>query len=479
MLFTVDFLSAVIVGLLELAFPIIVSLFIDELLPTGNWKWIILASIGLVLVYLFNTLMQFIVTYWGHMLGTNIERDIRNDLYSHIQRLSFRFFDNTKTGKLLTRLTNDLMNIGEMAHHGPEDLFIAVMTLLGAFGIMYYIHPELAIISFIIVPLILVIAIYFNKKMTVAFRELFGRVSDFNHMIGDKIGGIRLVQAFANEDAEFKEFKRLNDRFRQTKLKAYKIMSFNNSSTYMLMRLVTVFILIAGAYYVTIGELSYGDFAAFILISNVLFKPLEKINAVIELYPNGIAGFKHFLDTMSEKADITEKENAIELKNVKGNITYDKVSFAYDEKDVLTDISFNIKAGETIAFVGPSGAGKTTLSALLPRFYDVTKGKIEIDGQDIRDLTLSSLRENIGTVQQDVFLFAGTLRENVAYGKPDASDEEVYDALAKAQLKELVDSYPRGLDTIVGERGVKLSGGQKQRIAIARKIGRASCRERV
>ena len=468
MLFTVDFLSAVIVGLLELAFPIIVSLFIDELLPTGNWKWIILASIGLVLVYLFNTLMQFIVTYWGHMLGTNIERDIRNDLYSHIQRLSFRFFDNTKTGKLLTRLTNDLMNIGEMAHHGPEDLFIAVMTLLGAFGIMYYIHPELAIISFIIVPLILVIAIYFNKKMTVAFRELFGRVSDFNHMIGDKIGGIRLVQAFANEDAEFKEFKRLNDRFRQTKLKAYKIMSFNNSSTYKLMRLVTVFILIAGAYYVTIGELSYGDFAAFILISNVLFKPLEKINAVIELYPNGIAGFKHFLDTMSEKADITEKENAIELKNVKGNITYDKVSFAYDEKDVLTDISFNIKAGETIAFVGPSGAGKTTLSALLPRFYDVTKGKIEIDGQDIRDLTLSSLRENIGTVQQDVFLFAGTLRENVAYGKPDASDEEVYDALAKAQLKELVDSYPRGLDTIVGERGVKLSGGQKQRIAIAR-----------
>ena len=468
MLFTVDFLSAVIVGLLELTFPIIVSLFIDELLPTGNWKWIILASIGLVLVYLFNTLMQFIVTYWGHMLGTNIERDIRNDLYSHIRRLSFRFFDNTKTGKLLTRLTNDLMNIGEMAHHGPEDLFIAVMTLLGAFGIMYYIHPELAIISFIIVPLILVIAIYFNKKMTVAFRELFGRVSDFNHMIGDKIGGIRLVQAFANEDAEFKEFKRLNDRFRQTKLKAYKIMSFNNSSTYMLMRLVTVFILIAGAYYVTIGELSYGDFAAFILISNVLFKPLEKINAVIELYPNGIAGFKHFLDTMSEKADITEKENAIELKNVKGNITYDKVSFAYDEKDVLTDISFNIKAGETIAFVGPSGAGKTTLSALLPRFYDVTKGKIEIDGKDIRDLTLSSLRENIGTVQQDVFLFAGTLRENVAYGKPDASDEEVYDALAKAQLKELVDSYPRGLDTIVGERGVKLSGGQKQRIAIAR-----------
>ncbi|HJG33885.1 MAG TPA: ABC transporter ATP-binding protein/permease [Jeotgalicoccus aerolatus] len=467
-LFTVDFLSAVIVGLLELAFPVIVSTFIDELLPTGNWQWILIAALGLVLIYLFNTLMQFIVTYWGHMLGTNIERDIRNDLYGHIQKLSFRFFDNTKTGKLLTRLTNDLMNIGEMAHHGPEDLFIAIMTLLGAFGIMYYIHPELAIIAFIIVPLILVIAIYFNKKMTVAFRELFGRVSEFNHLIGDKIGGIRLVQAFASEEKELQEFKKINDRFRATKLKAYKIMSFNTSSTYMLMRLVTVFILIAGAYYVMRGELSYGEFAAFILISNVLFKPLEKINAVIELYPNGIAGFKHFLDTMAVEPDIKDKEDARDLTNVRGSISYDNVSFKYEEKNVLSDISFNIAPGETIAFVGPSGAGKTTLCSLLPRFYEVSDGSIKIDGQDIRDLTLSSLRENIGTVQQDVFLFAGTLKENVAYGKPDATDEEIYDALEKAQLKELVDSYRDGLDTIVGERGVKLSGGQKQRIAIAR-----------
>ena len=467
-LFTVDFLSAVIVGLLELAFPVIVSTFIDELLPTGNWQWILIAALGLVLIYLFNTLMQFIVTYWGHMLGTNIERDIRNDLYGHIQKLSFRFFDNTKTGKLLTRLTNDLMNIGEMAHHGPEDLFIAIMTLLGAFGIMYYIHPELAIIAFIIVPLILVIAIYFNKKMTVAFRELFGRVSEFNHLIGDKIGGIRLVQAFASEEKELQEFKKINDRFRTTKLKAYKIMSFNTSSTYMLMRLVTVFILIAGAYYVMRGELSYGEFAAFILISNVLFKPLEKINAVIELYPNGIAGFKHFLDTMAVEPDIKDKEDARDLTNVRGSISYDNVSFKYEEKNVLSDISFNIAPGETIAFVGPSGAGKTTLCSLLPRFYEASDGSIKIDGQDIRDLTLSSLRENIGTVQQDVFLFAGTLKENVAYGKPDATDEEVYDALEKAQLKELVDSYRDGLDTIVGERGVKLSGGQKQRIAIAR-----------
>lgn len=468
LLFFVDFFCAVVVGLLELAFPLIVNLFIDELLPSGNWRWIILAAAGLVVIYFFNTFLQFVVTYWGHMLGTNIERDIRNDLYGHIQKLSYRFFDNTKTGKLLTRLTNDLMNVGEMAHHGPEDLFIAVMTLLGAFLIMLNIHVELAIISFIIVPLILIIAIYFNKKMTVAFRELFSRVSDFNHMIEDKVGGIRLVQAFANEDREMTSFRKLNEAFRTTKLKAYKIMAMNTSSTYMLMRLVTVFILIAGAYYTMRGELTFGEFAAFILISNILFKPLEKINAVIELYPNGIAGFNHFTEIMREEPDVADRENASQLTDVSGRISYQNVTFGYDNKTVLEDISLTINPGETIAFVGPSGAGKTTLCSLLPRFYDVTDGQITIDGEDIRDYTLHSLRKNIGTVQQDVFLFSGTLRDNVSYGRPDASDEKIYDALEKAQLKELVDEYPRGLETVVGERGVKLSGGQKQRIAIAR-----------
>ncbi len=463
-----DFSSAVFVGLLELLFPLIVSGFIDNLLPTGNFKLIFIATLGLLAVYILNTFLQYIVTYYGHLLGTNIERDIRNDLYSHIQYLSYRYFDNTKTGKLLTRLTNDLMNIGEMAHHGPEDLFIAIMTLLGAFGIMFWINPELAIISFVIVPLILVIAIYFNKKMTVAFRELFGRVSEFNHLIEDKIGGIRLVQAFAREEDEIKAFKEINTRFRETKLKAYKIMALNNSISYMLMRFVTVFILIAGAYFVLNDKISYGDFAAFILISNILFKPLEKINAVIELYPNGIAGFKHFTETMNEVSDIQEKENPIVLKDTTGEIKYENVSFSYEDKKILNDLSFEVSSGETVALVGPSGAGKTTITNLLPRFYDITSGSIKIDGVDIKEYSLKSLRENIGIVQQDVFLFSGTLRENVAYGKPNATDEEIYDALYKAQLKDLVDSYEDGLDTVVGERGVKLSGGQKQRISIAR-----------
>ena len=464
----IDFSSAVFVGLLELLFPLIVSGFIDNLLPTGNFKIILLATVGLLAVYILNTFLQYVVTYYGHLLGTNIERDIRNDLYSHIQYLSYRYFDNTKTGKLLTRLTNDLMNIGEMAHHGPEDLFIAVMTLLGAFGIMFWINPELAVISFVIVPLILIIAIYFNKKMTVAFRELFGRVSEFNHLIEDKIGGIRLVQAFAREEDEIKAFKAINSRFRTTKLKAYKIMALNNSISYMLMRFVTVFILIAGAYFVLNDKISYGDFAAFILISNILFKPLEKINAVIELYPNGIAGFKHFTETMAVESEIKEVENPIALENPKGEIVYQNVSFSYEDKKILNDLSFNVTPGETVALVGPSGAGKTTITSLLPRFYEVSDGAITIDGTNIKEYSLKSLRENIGIVQQDVFLFSGTLRENVAYGKPDATDEEIYDALEKAQLKDLVDSYAKGLDTVVGERGVKLSGGQKQRISIAR-----------
>ena len=464
----IDFSSAVFVGLLELLFPLIVSGFIDNLLPTGNFKIILLATVGLLAVYILNTFLQYVVTYYGHLLGTNIERDIRNDLYSHIQYLSYRYFDNTKTGKLLTRLTNDLMNIGEMAHHGPEDLFIAVMTLLGAFGIMFWINPELAVISFVIVPLILIIAIYFNKKMTVAFRELFGRVSEFNLLIEDKIGGIRLVQAFAREEDEIKAFKAINSRFRATKLKAYKIMALNNSISYMLMRFVTVFILIAGAYFVLNDKISYGDFAAFILISNILFKPLEKINAVIELYPNGIAGFKHFTETMAVESEIKEVENPIALENPKGEIVYQNVSFSYEDKKILNDLSFNVTPGETVALVGPSGAGKTTITSLLPRFYEVSDGAITIDGTNIKEYSLKSLRENIGIVQQDVFLFSGTLRENVAYGKPDATDEEIYDALEKAQLKDLVDSYAKGLDTVVGERGVKLSGGQKQRISIAR-----------
>ncbi|MDK6863265.1 ABC transporter ATP-binding protein [Nosocomiicoccus ampullae] len=467
-LFMIDFSSAVFVGLLELLFPLIVSGFIDNLLPTGNFKIILLATVGLLAVYILNTFLQYVVTYYGHLLGTNIERDIRNDLYSHIQYLSYRYFDNTKTGKLLTRLTNDLMNIGEIAHHGPEDLFIAVMTLLGAFGIMFWINPELAVISFVIVPLILIIAIYFNKKMTVAFRELFGRVSEFNHLIEDKIGGIRLVQAFAREEDEIKAFKAINSRFRATKLKAYKIMALNNSISYMLMRFVTVFILIAGAYFVLNDKISYGDFAAFILISNILFKPLEKINAVIELYPNGIAGFKHFTETMAVESEIKEVENPIALENPKGEIVYQNVSFSYEDKKILNDLSFNVTPGETVALVGPSGAGKTTITSLLPRFYEVSDGAITIDGTNIKEYSLKSLRENIGIVQQDVFLFSGTLRENVAYGKPDATDEEIYDALEKAQLKDLVDSYVKGLDTVVGERGVKLSGGQKQRISIAR-----------
>ncbi|OAH53564.1 MULTISPECIES: ABC transporter ATP-binding protein [Bacillaceae] len=468
-LFFLDFFCAVMAGLLELAFPLIVNHFIDDLLPDGDWNLILAVSIGLLLIYIVNAGLQYVVTYWGHMLGINIETDMRRKLFGHVQKLSFRFFDNTKTGHLISRMTSDLMEIGEMAHHGPEDLFIALMTLTGAFAMMAYINWKLAVLTFIIIPVILWLAIYFNKKMTGAFHRLFGDIADFNARIEDSMGGIRVVQAFANEKHERAQFEENNSRFRLTKLLSYKIMALNMSISYMLMRTVTLFVLICGTYFVMQGELTYGEFVGFILLSNIFFRPIEKINAIIESYPKGIAGFKRYVELLNTEQDVADSLNAIDIDVVRGDIGYHNVTFGYEGKtSVLNNISLWIKAGETVAFVGPSGAGKTTMCSLLPRFYDVEEGYISIDGLDTKKMTLASLRRQIGIVQQDVFLFSGTIRENILYGDLGASDEAIMDALKRSRLDEFVLSLPEGLETVIGERGVKLSGGQKQRLAIAR-----------
>ncbi|OLN22113.1 multidrug ABC transporter ATP-binding protein [Domibacillus antri] len=468
-LFFVDFFCAVLAGLLELAFPFVVNQFIDKLLPSGDWNLILAACIGLLLIYMFNAGLQYVVTYWGHMLGINIETDMRRKLFTHVQKLSFRFFDNTKTGHLISRMTSDLMEIGEMAHHGPEDLFIAVMTLTGAFAMMAYINWKLAVLTFIIIPIILWLAVYFNKKMTGAFHQLFGDIADFNARIEDSMGGIRVVQAFANEKHEKAQFEENNNRFRLTKLVSYKIMALNMSISYMLMRVVTLFVLICGTYFVMNDELTYGEFIAFILLSNIFFRPIEKINAIIESYPKGIAGFKRYVELLETEPDVADSPDAIEVGMVNGNIRYYNVTFGYEGKTpVLKDISLSIKAGETVAFVGPSGAGKTTMCRLLPRFYDAQEGFISIDGLNTKKMTLASLRRQIGIVQQDVFLFSGSIRENILYGDLGASDKAIMDALKRSRLEEFVLSLPEGLDTVIGERGVKLSGGQKQRLAIAR-----------
>ncbi len=467
-LFILDFSCAILVGLLELAFPLAVNRVIDQLLPQGNWSIIVWACLGLLLIYVLNTFLHFVVTYWGHKLGINIETDMRQKLFNHMQKLSFGYYDNNKTGHSISRLTKDLEEIGEVAHHGPEDVFVAIMTLLGAFLLMLGINWKLAIISFIVIPLLMIFAIHFNKKMTVTFRKMFGDVAEINSRVEDSIGGIRVVQAFANEKHEQKQFSTNNEAYRQTKLQSYKIMAQNIMSNYMLMRIVTLFTLLFGTFFVINNQLTAGEFVAFILLSNILLGPIQKINAVIESYPKGIAGFKRYTEILDTEPDIADSPNAYEI-NVTGKIDYKGVSFGYEKQDkILNEISLTIQPGETVAFVGPSGAGKTTLCSLLPRFYEVEAGEIMIDGHNIQDVKLNSLRSQIGIVQQDVFLFSGTIRENIAYGKLDASDEEIMSAAEKAQLTDFLKSQPNGLETVIGERGVKLSGGQKQRLAIAR-----------
>ncbi|MHA6482289.1 ABC transporter ATP-binding protein [Paenibacillus sp. strain BS8-2] len=468
-LFFLDFFCAVLLAVLELGFPLAVGYVVETLLPDKNWGMIVTASAVLLLIYIINTLLSYIVTYWGHMLGINIETDMRRALFDHVQKLSFRFFDNTKTGHLISRLTNDLFEIGEVAHHGPEDMFIAAMTLVGAFGIMLYIHPMLAIMTFVIVPIIIWLVLYFNGRMTKAANRLFSDMADFNARVEDTVGGIRVVQAFANEKHEGKLFKGNNLRFREAKLISYKIIGMNASISYMLMRIVSLFVLIAGSYYVLTDGMTHGAFLTFVLLTNIFFKPIEKINAVIESYPKGIAGFKRYVELMDTEPDVADRPNAREVDRLHGDISYKDVTFGYEgEAKVLDGINLSIRAGETIAFVGPSGAGKTTLCSLLPRFYEITEGSISVDGHDIRDLKLESLRRSIGLVQQDVFLFAGTIRENIAYGKLGASDADIMEAARRARLEAFIESLPDGLATVVGERGVKLSGGQKQRLAIAR-----------
>lgn len=468
-LFYLDFGCAVVVGLLELGFPLAINQFVDNLLPSENWPLILLATGVLLGIYALNTVLQYVVTYWGHMLGINIETDMRTKLFDHIQKLSFRYFDNNKTGHLIARITTDLQDIGELAHHGPEDVFIAIMTLLGAFGLMTMIHPELALLTFVIVPIILWVAMYFSGKMTTTWRQLFRSVGQFNARIEDALGGVRVVKAFANENHERKLFAVNNDLYRATKLNAYNIMAKSLSLSYMLMRFVILFVMVAGTWYVIQGELTYGEFIAYLLLTNVFFRPIEKINSVIESYPRGIAGFKQYLEILETEPDIQDAPDAIDVDHLQGNIQFDNVTFGYDSvKPVLDGINLTIDAGTTIAFVGPSGAGKTTLCSLIPRFYDVADGAITIDGIDIRHMTRHSLRRQIGIVQQDVFLFAGTIGENIAYGKLDATDEEIWEAAHRAQLDGFIRSQPDQLETIIGERGVKLSGGQKQRLAIAR-----------
>ncbi len=468
-LFLLDFSCAILSGLLELGFPLAVSAFVDTLLPGHDWGLILLAATGLLLIYGLNTGLMAIVTYWGHMLGINIETEMRRKSFDHLQTLSFGFYDNQKTGHLVARITKDLEEIGEIAHHGPEDLLIAVMTFLGAFALMLRVNARLALITAVVVPLTAWITSRYGGRMTRNWHDLFGQVGAFNTRIEENVGGIRVVQAFANEDHERQLFAADNARYRTTKLEAYRVMAASTSLSYLSMRVTQLVVMVAGTWFVLHGALSNGQFVGFLLLVGVFFRPVDKINAVIETYPKGFAGFARYQALLDTRPDIADRAGARAVERLAGAVRYEGVTFGYGTgRPVLRDVDLAIRPGETVAFIGPSGAGKTTLCTLLPRFYDVEAGRITIDGRDIRDLTLASLRSQIGIVQQDVFLFGGSVRDNIGYGRLGASEADIVEAARRARLTAMIADLPDGLDTIVGERGVKLSGGQKQRLAIAR-----------
>ncbi|HLQ41146.1 MAG TPA: ABC transporter ATP-binding protein [Tetragenococcus sp.] len=468
-LFILDFSCAILAGILELAFPIAVNQVIDKIMPQNNFRVILLACTALLAFYVINTVLQYIVVFFGHTLGVLIETDMRKELFSKLQTQSFEYYDEQKTGKLISRLTTDLFEISEVAHHGPEDVFITLMTLIGSFILMLNMHVKLAIATFVLIPFITIALVFFNHKMTGVNDRIYENIGEFNAGVEASVSGIRVTQSFSNEDFEKKRFGDLSELYKRSKLAFYRVMAVSSAYNYLMIRLINLFALVFGAYYTIQGELTNGEFVGFILLSNVFVRPIEKVNTMIEQYPKGIAGFKRLTQELDRPVKIKDAHDATAVKKLTGNINYHDVSFSYgDGTKVLNHLNFSIHAGETVAFVGQSGSGKTTLSNLLPRFYEPTAGFITIDGIDIKKMTLASLRQQIGTVQQDVFLFPGTIRENIAYGKLAATQEEIEAAVDLAHLRAVVEKMSDGLDTVIGERGVKLSGGQKQRLAIAR-----------
>jgi ATP-binding cassette subfamily B protein len=468
-LFMIDFSCAFAMAGLDLVFPVAVQRVIDGILPQRDLDLFFRICAGLLGLYLLRALLQYIVDYWGHVLGVRMEYDMRQDLFDHIQKLSFRYFDNTKTGHIMSRLVNDLNEISELAHHGPEDLFIAAVTLCGAFIIMITINWQLTLLAFMIVPVMIWFAVVKNKQMQDTFRDVRLKVADINARVEDSISGVRVVKSFTNEWYEKEKFERDNRNFRRSKQRSFRVMAQFFSGVNFFSNLINLVVLSFGGYFVYRGQITLGTLVGFLLYVNMFLQPVRRISILVETYQRGMAGFHRFVETLQIKPDIVDRKDARPAGRLRGEIVFDRVTFSYNrDRSIIENISLHIASGETVALVGPSGAGKTTICNLIPRFYDVQKGSIRIDGVDVRDFTQRSLRRNIGIVQQDVFLFTGTIRENIAYGKIDTTDEEIIAAAKQANAHEFIMELEKGYDTYAGERGVMLSGGQRQRIAIAR-----------
>lgn len=468
-LFYLDFICAFLMSGLDLIFPTIVRKTIDEILPSRNLRLLIWTGAGLLVLYILRAVFQYIVDYWGHVLGVRIEYDMRQDLFNHINKLSFSYFDNTKTGHIMSRIVNDLNEISELAHHGPEDLFVIAVTLLGSFIILLISYWPLALIIFSIVPIMLIFAVSKNKKMRSVFRETRLKIADINAQVEDSISGIRVVKSFTNEWYEEKKFEKGNMNFKKSREDTYKVMGEFYSGINFFSNLINVAVIIFGGIFIYYGRITPGMLVGFLLYVTMFLEPIKKFTTLIENYQKGMSGFARFIETLEIEPDIKDDLKAVNIDQINGEVIFDDVTFSYNNKEnVLENINLSIKSGEVIAFVGPSGGGKTTLCSLIPRFYEVDKGSVKVDGMDIKMITQRSLRKNIGIVQQDIFLFSGTIKENIAYGNICASDEEVIEAAKKANAHEFIVALENGYDTYIGERGSKLSGGQKQRISIAR-----------
>ena len=472
-LFFSDLFFAILGAGITLVIPLIVRYITSTIvhLPAETATGMIVKlGIFMIVLVLIEAFCNFYIAYYGHIMGASIERDMRNEIFSHYQKLSFAFYDNQKVGHLLSRITADLFDISELLHHGPEDLVISIIKFVGAFTILVFINVRLALAAFFFVPFLILYAIYFNKKMKKAFRENRARIADINTQIEDSLSGIRGVKSFANEKVEMKKFRQGNERFVNSKKLSYKYMGTYNSGMGAFTTLITISVLLTGAFYLTKGAMPVEDLVTVLLYINNFTDPVKKLITFTEQFQNGYSGYSRFLEIMAVAPDIQDAPEAKEVNDVKGAIDFENVSFAYEgtQEKVLSHVNLKVKAGEYVALVGSSGAGKTTLCSLIPRFYDVTEGSVLLDGEDIRNLKLQSLRNQIGIVQQDVYLFAGTVMENIRYGKPDATDEEVIRAAKAANAHEFITELEQGYDTDIGQRGVKLSGGQKQRLSIAR-----------
>lgn len=472
-IFAADMFFACLGAAVTLIIPLIIRYITSDVIyreAPESLKTILMLTVIMAALIILECYCNYFIAYYGHIMGAKMEYNMRNEIFAHYQKLSFSFYDNQKVGQLMSRVTNDLFEISELFHHGPEDIVISIIKLAGSFAILLSINWHLALVAFAVVPFMLAYAFYFNIKMKKAFVKNRARIADINAQIEDNLSGIRVVKSFANEAIEMDKFKAGNDRFVESKKESYKYMGLYHSGLGAFTTFISVIVIATGAVFITKKLISITDLITFLLYINNFTEPIKKLINFTEQFQNGASGYTRFLEILDIHPDIEDKPDAVELKNAKGDIAFKNVSFHYEENSetVLSNLNLHVREGEYIALVGTSGVGKSTLCSLIPRFYDVSEGCIMIDGNDIRNFTIKSLRSNIGIVQQDVYLFTGSVMDNIRYGKPDASEAEIVAAAQNANAHEFIMSLPEGYDTNIGQRGIKLSGGQKQRLSIAR-----------